>query len=227
MTDETLRRSSAHVFVDDIAHPVLAGDDAHHLARVLRLRDGESVTCSDGRGRWRSCSWAAGGLTAIGDIIEVASPGVRLSVAIVPVKGDGTEDAVTKLVEVGLDEIVILAPVDHSVVRWDPDRAAAHMERLDRLVRTAAMQSRRVHLPMIRGPVPLAEVLSGDGVALADPGGDTAWDGVTGVVVGPEGGFSVSEVARASRTVSMGTSVLRAGTAAVAAGVRLVALHRG
>ncbi|MFM9225889.1 MAG: RNA methyltransferase PUA domain-containing protein, partial [Actinomycetota bacterium] len=82
MTDETLRRSSAHVFVDDIAHPVLAGDDAHHLSRVLRLRDGESDTCSDGRGRWRSCSWTAGGLTAIGDIIEVASPRVRLSVAI-------------------------------------------------------------------------------------------------------------------------------------------------
>lgn len=226
MTDETLRRSSAHVFVDDVAHPVLASDDAHHLARVLRLRDGEPVTCSDGRGRWRSCTWVAGGLTARENVIEVAAPSARLSVGIAPVRGDGTEDAVTKLVEVGIDEIVILAPLEHSVVRWDADRAAVHIERLGRLVRTAAMQSRRVHLPTIRGPVPLEDVLAGEGVALAEPGGDTVWDGVTAVVVGPEGGFSPAEVARAARTVSMGSSILRAGTAAVAAGVRLAALHR-
>ena len=48
--NEQLRRSAAHVFVDDVHAPVLAGDDSHHLARVLRLRDGETVTVSDGRG---------------------------------------------------------------------------------------------------------------------------------------------------------------------------------
>jgi 16S rRNA U1498 N3-methylase RsmE len=41
---EALRRSSAHVFVDSVESPVLSTDDQQHLSRVLRLRDGESVT---------------------------------------------------------------------------------------------------------------------------------------------------------------------------------------
>ena len=35
--------AAAQVFVDDPAHPVLAEEDVHHLARVLRLRAGEEV----------------------------------------------------------------------------------------------------------------------------------------------------------------------------------------
>lgn len=225
--NEALRRSAAHVFVGDLASPVLGDDDDHHLSRVLRLRAGESVTCSDGRGGWRSCTWTGERLDPSGAVEVVAPSSTRLAVALAPVKGDGTEDAVAKLVEIGIDEIVILAPVDHSVVRWDADRAASHMERFSRLVRAAAMQSRRVHLPVVRGPVALGEVLSGVGVALAEPGGTGEWTGITTVAVGPEGGFSAAEVSRAARTVSLGGSILRADTAAVAAAVRLVAHHRG
>lgn len=225
--DEALRRSAAHIFVADAASPVVVDDDLHHLSRVLRLRIGESVTCSDGRGRWLPCTWTGSGLEPTGAITEVAAPSPGLSVALAPVKGDGTEDAVVKLVEIGIDEIVVLAPVDHSVVRWDPDRAASHMDRLGRLVRSAAMQSRRVHLPVVRGPVALGEIIAGEGVALAEPGGSGEWSDITTVVVGPEGGFSPAEVARAGRTVSLGDTVLRADTAAVAAAVRLVARHRG
>ena len=231
MIDETLRRSAAHVFVDDLADPALGDDDAHHLARVLRLRSGETVTCSDGRGRWRSCAWTGDALAASGDIVVVEVPTVRLSVALAPVKGDGTDDAVTKLVEIGIDEIVVLAPLDHSVVRWEPSRAASHMDRLGRLVRAAAMQSRRVHLPVVRGPVRLDTVLEGTPgggvVALAEPGASSDFAGITTVVVGPEGGFSPAERDRAARTVSLGEAILRADTAAIAAGVRLVAQHRG
>ena len=51
-----LRSSAAHVFVGSLAAPELDPDDAHHLVRVLRLRDGEPITASDGRGGWRSCT---------------------------------------------------------------------------------------------------------------------------------------------------------------------------
>ncbi|MEY2472342.1 MAG: rRNA (uracil1498-N3)-methyltransferase, partial [Actinomycetota bacterium] len=44
--------AAAHVFVDDVDAPALGADDAHHLARVLRLRAGEEVTVADGRGGW-------------------------------------------------------------------------------------------------------------------------------------------------------------------------------
>ena len=222
MTDETLRHASAHVFVDDLSNPILSHDDAHHLARVLRLRNGENVTCSDGRGRWRECEWRSGGLVAVGEIVTVASPSPRLCVAVSPVKGDRIDDAVQRLVEIGVDHVIVLSPLERSVVRRDTDRSASHMERLARVVRAAAMQSRRVFLPTLEGPVAFDEVLGRDGVAIAEPGGETPWSEVTTVVVGPEGGFSPGEIDRATRRVSLGGSILRAETAVMVAGARLV-----
>ena len=58
--NDDLRRSAAHVFVTDIVDPVLDDDDAHHLTRVLRLRAGQKVSVSDGRGAWRICEWRDG-----------------------------------------------------------------------------------------------------------------------------------------------------------------------
>lgn len=226
MTDEALRRSSAHVFVDDLSNPVLSDDDAHHLSRVLRLRDGEDVTCSDGRGRWRACEWSPSGIVAVGDIVSVPLPTPRLCVAVSPVKGDRIDDAVQRLVEIGVDHVIVLAPLERSVVRRDAERSVSHMGRLARVVRAAAMQSRRVFVPTLEGPVSLDEVLGRDGVAIAEPGGTTAWSEVTTVVVGPEGGFSSTEVARAARRVSLGESILRAETAATVAGARLVSHWR-
>ena len=52
--DGALGRGGApHVFVDDLDAPTLADDDRHHLGRALRLRVGDPLTLTDGRGRWR------------------------------------------------------------------------------------------------------------------------------------------------------------------------------
>lgn len=224
--NEELRRSAAHVFVDDIHVPVLAGDDSHHLARVLRLRDGETVTVSDGRGSWRACTWHDGTVQPVGDVHTEPAPSPRLAVALVPVKGDRTDDAVERLVETGIDEVIVLGPTDHSVVRRDSGRAAAGVERLARVARAAAMQSRRVWLADVTGPVSLADVLARDGAAIAEPGADASLDGVTTVVVGPEGGFSQRETAMALRCVGLGEGILRAGTAATVVGTLMVAHRR-
>ena len=56
-----LRRSAAHAFVGSLAAPTLDEADLHHLVRVLRLRDGEVVSVSDGHGAWRLCRLSAGG----------------------------------------------------------------------------------------------------------------------------------------------------------------------
>lgn len=224
--NEELRRSAAHVFVADITSPELDEDDAHHLSRVLRLRDGERVTVSDGRGSWRSCEWRGGALTVVGDVSVEAATSDPVTVAVAPVKGDRTEWTVEKLVEIGVDAIIVLAPTDHSVVRWDTGKAAHNVARLGRIARAAASQSRRVHLPLVTGPVPLAEVLAVPGVAVAEPGGDPSLDGIGTIVIGPEGGFSAAEVAASGRTVDLGGTVLRADTAAVVAATLLVAHSR-
>ena len=221
-----LRRSAAHVFVDDLGSPVLADDDVHHLSRVLRLRDGQTVSVSDGRGSWRICEWLDRTVVPAGEVMTEEPPKVPLTVALSPVKGDRTEDAIEKLVEIGIDAVVILAPLGNSVVRWDAERAAAAVARFARIGRSASAQSRRVFLPGISGPVPLAEVLAVPGAAVAEPGGSADLSGVRTVVIGPEGGFTAEEVSAAPRTVGLGPGILRADTAAVVAATLMVAHSR-
>jgi len=112
------------------------------------------------------------------------------------------------------------------VVRWDGAKAAANVARYSRIVRAASAQSRRTHLPSVTGPVPLSEMVGRDGVAMAEPGGYPSLDGVTTLLIGPEGGFSPAEVSSARRTVGLGTGILRADTAAVVAATLLVAHPR-
>ncbi|HEY1733115.1 MAG TPA: RNA methyltransferase PUA domain-containing protein, partial [Acidimicrobiales bacterium] len=49
--------AAAQVLVDDPAEPLVGADDRHHLARVLRLRTGEPVVATDGRGHWSLCRY--------------------------------------------------------------------------------------------------------------------------------------------------------------------------
>ena len=216
-----LRHSAAHVFVDQLDSPALGDDDQHHLGRVLRLRDGESVTASNGRGQWRACVWSNGALEVVGEVVASAPPSVRCAVAFTPVKGDRNEWAVQKLTEIGIDEVIILAPTQHSVVRWsDADK---QLRKLRVVAREAAMQSRRVWLPNIVGLAALHEVCAGDGAAVADPNGVALHAGVSLVVVGPEGGFAEDELPAGVPRVQLGDTILRAETATLVAATLLVA----
>ena len=216
-----LRHSAVHVFVDQLDLPVLGDDDQHHLGRVLRLRDGESVTASNGRGQWRTCVWRDGALEVAGEVVASAPPSARCAVAFTPVKGDRNEWAVQKLTEIGIDEIVILAPTQYSVVRWsDADK---QLRKLRVVAREAAMQSRRVWLPNIVGLAALHEVCAGDGAAVADPDGVALHAGVSLVVVGPEGGFAEEELPAGVPRVQLGDTILRAETATLVAATLLVA----
>ena len=222
---DILRNSSAHVFVDSVQAPVLLDDDAHHLSRVLRLRDGESVTCSDGQGAWVACTWNSGEIEVSGDVVVTEAPSPLLTVAIAPVKGDRTDLVIEKVVEIGIDNIIVLSPVERSVVRWASNKVPQVMDRYSRIARAAAMQSRRVFLPTVSGPVSLANV-TGHGVAFAEPGGTATADAVTTLVIGPEGGFSPSEVGIAPALADLGPSILRAETAAIVGAARMVAHWR-
>jgi 16S rRNA (uracil1498-N3)-methyltransferase len=225
---EDLRRSSAHVFVEDLAAPVLSEDDFHHLDRVMRLRRGEIVSCSDGVGRWVAATWDQG-VQPMGEIHSSPPRQQTLSVAIAPVKGDRTEWVIEKLVELGIDRIVVLAPTDHSVVKWSQEKIPQVLDRYRRIGRAAAMQSRQLFLPQIDGPVALdalAQTSDGEVIAYGEPGGSCAIGEVTTLVIGPEGGFSAAEVGRAPATVDLGGSILRADTAAIVGATLMVAHHR-
>jgi len=190
---------------------------------VLRLRDGESVSVSDGAGGWRMCEWRDEALRNAGDIATVAAPSSRIGVAFVPVKGDRSEWTVQKLTEIGVDDIVVLAPTRRSVVRWS--NIDKQLDKLRVVAREAAMQSRRTHLPTVTGLVPLADALARPGAVVADPlGAELAGGPLPAlVVVGPEGGFDPEELPAAVARVTLGGTILRAETATLVAATLLVA----
>lgn len=211
-----------HVFVADLERPVLADHDRHHLARALRLRAGDALTISDGAGRWRPARFGPE-VEPDGDVVVVDAPRPALTVGLAPVKGQRPEWAVQKLTELGVDAIWLLV-ADRSVVRWE----GKGTDRLDRIVREAAMQSRRCHLPTVRVGVTVDEAVgAGAGVALADPGGSPPSLDRPVVLVGPEGGWTDRERVAAPSVVGLGPTILRAETAAVTAGALLAALRHG
>lgn len=214
------------MFVDDLDDPRLPGSDLDHLTRSLRLRAGDALTVSDGRGRWRPCRLGSSGHPVpAGDIVSVARPVPAITVAFAPVKGDRPEWAVQKLTEIGVDHVGLLSTA-RSVVRWDDERGPRHLERLTRVAREAAMQSRQVWLPTVHPPQPLATAAARPGVALADARGEPPSLSHCTLLVGPEGGWTDEERALAP-AVALGPGVLRAETAAVVGGALLAALRSG
>ncbi len=221
------RGTAPHAFVADVDRPVLGEDDRHHLGRALRLRPGDTLTVSDGFGRWRPVRFGDDlEPTGAVNLDKAARP--EITVALTPVKGARPEWAVQKLTELGIDRIWLLVAA-RSVVRWEGDRAAGHVARLEKVARQAAMQSRRTRLPELRTGVLVADALEAGGAAaaVAAPGGIAPSLERPMLLIGPEGGWSASELVAAPATVGLGPTVLRAETAAVAAGALLVALRSG
>lgn len=224
---EALRRSAAHIFVESLSQPQIAELDRHHLQKVLRIRDTDSVSVSDGIGGWMTASLGKDGtLSPTTEIVREAAPLWPLTVAFAPVKGEKPEVIVQKLTEIGIDEIVPLVPTRFSVVKWDMARAEKLAERLQRVAREAAMQSRRVWLPQVQGVANIASILSLPNVALAEPGGVTIEDQHRVVVIGPEGGFAPEELEMCGQRVSLGQYILRAETAAIVAGALMSRCRR-
>jgi 16S rRNA (uracil1498-N3)-methyltransferase len=217
-----LRRSAAHVFVDDLAAPELAADDAHHLTRVLRVGPRDVISVGDGAGSWLACTVQGSALVPAGPVERVEQPSPPITIAVAVPKGDRPEWIVQKLTEVGVDAVVFFHAA-RSVVRWDAERAARQQERLRRVAREAAMQSRRLWVP----DVTVTSVMppAGDAVACAEPDGSPLTLATPTVVVGPEGGWTAAELECFPVQVSLGPTVLRVETAALAAGVRLTALR--
>ena len=243
----------AHVLVEDLSSLALDEGAAHHLTSVLRVRTGEPVGATDGRGGYVPCVFAGhaghsghagrsghsdrGVLEAVGEVVVAPPRSPQVTVGFVPVKGDRPEWAVQKLTELGVDRIVLLSSA-LAVVRWEGPRLRSHLARMERVARSAVMQSRQVWLPSVTGVVSVRDFLgTGDAaVAMADMSGGPMAPSVQSVAVGPEGGWSEAELALArarsggsggASVVSLGDTVLRAETAAVAAGVLLTARRAG
>jgi len=214
---------------------VLAGDEARHLARVMRCAVGDEVVVFDGRGSsWRARVATIGrdevGLELGAAATAPALPRVPLTLAVALPKGERQKWLVEKLTELGVARLVPLI-----TTRGVAEATPAAVERLARGVIEACKQCGRDTLMEIAPPRSVAEIARdpGHGVTLvvADRDGlplDTsAGEGRPIIaVVGPEGGLTAEELAAieaaGGRRVSLGPHVLRVETAAIALAARWV-----
>lgn len=212
----------------------LSEEDARHAVSSLRLRPGDRLTSSDGRGGLAVCRVTRAdrsGLTAeVEDRSHEPAPRPVLTVSLAPPKGDRLSWALQKLTEVGVDAVVLVEAA-RSVRRWGEGRAARARERAESIAREAAKQSRRRHLPDVRGPLSwddaLTEALGGGPVAVlwewATEGLDALLPPETPerltLMVGPEGGIPAEDAEaardRGALLASLGATILRTETAAL------------
>ncbi len=217
--------------VDAIGEVVtVRGDDHHYLFRVRRLTVGDAVTVFDGQGgEADAVVESIGAVEAtlrVGPARREPAPALHLTVIQALIKGERMDWCIEKLVEVGVDRIVVVA-TERAVVKLDAARAASRLARLSTVAREAAKQARRAVVPAVELAsldealaIPAALRLCCHPVAAGPlPVGTAAASAV--ILVGPEGGLAPGELDRASaagfEAVSLGPTVLRAETAGPAA----------
>jgi len=219
----------------------VTGEEAHHASVVRRIRVGEQVDLTDGKGALVTIEVTETEKDRLtGRVLtrEDLSPETpRLIVVQAIPKGDRGELAVEMLTEVGADVIVPWA-AERCVSVWRDERAEKSLRKWRNAAREAAKQSRRVWFPEVR-PVAsteeVADLLHEASVRVVlheSASGPLSHIPVPGrgeivIVVGPEGGISDPELAAFSAVgaepLRMGSSVLRTSTAGVAAAAALLA----
>ena len=220
----------------------LVGEHADHLVRVLRGRVGQDFDIGTGetvrRGRIAVVSDGRVEFDLGEEVSRASLADIALVLAVF--KFDRMEWAIEKCTELGVSRIM---PV--IARRTDPHLAAAsarRAERWQRIARQAAEQSRRDAPPEIAAPIKVAEALNFPAalrIVLAESEEQSllrdvlkqknAADGVV-MAVGPEGGWTESELQSFQKSgwilASLGNTILRAETAAIAATALVVsALH--
>ena len=220
----------------------LLGDDAHHISRSLRMAAGETITVSDGKGTEYHCE-----LTdflpdrVVAKILESCpcktEPPYRAVVWQALPKGEKLDSIIQKSVECGADRVSLFESSRCIVRVKDGDRGKKD-DRRNRIALEAAKQCGRGVIPRVEAPVsfdravemaakadlalfcyegegtePLPVILKRFAKTLDKDAAPTI-----SLMVGSEGGFSESEVARAKaagmQVTGLGKRILRTETAA-------------
>jgi 16S rRNA (uracil1498-N3)-methyltransferase len=216
----------------------LTGDLCHHLRASLRVKPGECLWLTDEqRRRYRVTVMEVNSERLVTRILEQVDgpvekgPAILLAQALL--KGDHMDWVVQKASELGARSIVPVI-AQHSVVRPQAGRTAAQVSRWQRIAMEAAQQSEQWQAPRVLAPIefrqffvhaPAATSLilaeRRDTVGLAAIPLPSLVSESVSLLIGPEGGWAKEEIDLAleqgSHAVSLGSFILRAETAAVAA----------
>ncbi|MBF0386674.1 MAG: 16S rRNA (uracil(1498)-N(3))-methyltransferase [Candidatus Omnitrophica bacterium] len=216
-------------------------DEVHHLARVLRVRPGDEVELVNGRGVWGRARC----LKIAKQTVEVVllqcqeTPvfnSVRTVLACALPKRARFDDIIEKCTELGVDEIVPLI-TERTEAAPNQEALLRMAARFNKVVLSASKQCKRLWFPVVYSPMLFSQAvdvfaidgnalyfpwLAGERKLLKDAMGQSSDKILKARVffIGPEGDFTAAEAAYAvgkgAVPVSLGATVLRVETAAIA-----------
>lgn len=220
-------------FSGDYAY--IEGQDAHHIARALRMRVGETLTLCDGAG-----TDFLGEIESISDgqvrvkvresMPTISEPSIRVTLYQGLPKSEKMEWIIQKSVEIGVARIVPVS-MARSIVRLKEDESAKKQGRWQKIAAEAAGQSGRGIIPAVESPLTLRQAMEqakkAPAIVFYEGGGQPLSQLVTpeitelSVFVGPEGGFDPAEIdllkENGVSVATLGNRILRCETAPLVA----------
>ncbi|MBE5911664.1 RsmE family RNA methyltransferase [Pseudobutyrivibrio sp.] len=214
----------------------ISGQDAHHLIRVVRLKNGEKirVSCSDGENYICQVEQACDDELVVSVVEQVPSTELPNKIYLFQAlpKGDRIETIIEKCVELGAYEII---PVEmkNCIVKLDDKKKKNKLQRYQAIAESAAKQSKRSIIPNIHEIMTFKQAYEYakdlDIILLpyeCKNGMQDTFDVLAtikkgqsiGVFIGPEGGFDSTEIEMvkdSARLISLGSRILRTDTAAI------------
>lgn len=208
----------------------LPEDEAEHLVRVLRMGVGDQIEVFDGAGSmWLAEVIQAGKKSASVRTLDALEPARELEVAITLVvsvlKGDKIDDVVRDAVMLGASRIVPVIS-ERSEISLPAKARTARVARWQRIAVASVKQCGRAVVPSVADAVPFSTYIAGKAsarVMCVEPSaahGDVVSvqripkNAAVDLIVGPEGGWAVSEIAAArdsgAMLMSLGHRTLRA-----------------
>ena len=208
----------------------LKEETLHHLRNVIRINDEEvfQVVFEDGI---FSFAYEGGKIKNLGEVQESNESKVRLSLFFSVLKNNKSEDVLRHATEIGVSDFYPVI-MDRTI----PDiskKKEKKMERFQKIVESAAKQSKRDVIPLVHDIIKTEDILkfSGDLVLCYEDEKRTQLGEITrslsnniGLVIGPEGGISGREleILSEAKKVGLGRRILRAETAAITASFYII-----
>ncbi|AKK73282.1 rRNA methyltransferase [Chryseobacterium gallinarum] len=207
---------------------IINDEEQQHIVKVLRMKSGEDIHVTDGKGRLASGRLVIEGKKAGMEVAEVKENleefNPKLHIAIAPTKNiDRIEFFVEKAVEMGISEISIISTEK-------TERKNLNIDKIRKQAIAASKQSLRFHFPVIHDIVKLSDFLKNanpestfvahchENLERMELKNIPEMEQIT-FLIGPEGDFSEKEISFLAenkiRAVSLGNQRLRTETAGV------------
>jgi 16S rRNA (uracil1498-N3)-methyltransferase len=220
---------------------VLGPDEAHHLARVLRLRQGDRVSVFDGEGREflaevSGVARSHATVILLEPIEPAAEPRVPFAIVQGVLKGPAMDEVVRDATMIGAASIEPIVTA-RMAVKGSLVARSETTERWRRIALASTRQCRRAVLPRVSEPVEFGDWLGSAGcdlkLMLVEPSADARAvsfralmarpaPASAALIIGPEGGWAGQEIEAAVAggcvPVTLGALTLRADAVALAAG---------